>query len=282
MPKAVHKPKRKLFRNLPAHILLSLFSIVAFFPFVWMLFTAFKTEPEATLIADFSFLPKQWQWGNFVTLFKQHPMAIYYLNSTIYTLMRSLPSIFLASLTGFVIAKYYFRGRKLAWFLIIATLIVPFQMRLIPLANMLYGLGLKNEYWGVVLPGMLDPFGIFLFIQACRAIPDELLESARIDGCGIWRQYVHVALPLIGPTLAAYAIIMFMWSWGEFLWSFIVVTEAARMPIEVGIKGFSGEHYSTVVHMMAAATVAVVPVIIVFLALQRLFVRGVTMSGLKA
>jgi len=247
-----------------------------------MLLTAFKTEPEATLIADFRFLPLHWQWENFTTLFKQHPMAIYYLNSTIYTIMRSLPSIFLASLTGFVISKYYFRGRKIAWLLIIATLIVPFQMRLIPLANMLYGLGLKNEYWGVVLPGLLDPFGIFLFIQACRAIPDELLESARIDGCGIWRQYVHVALPLIGPTLAAYAIIMFMWSWGEFLWSFIVVTEAARMPIEVGIKGFSGEHYSTVVHMMSAATVAVVPVIVVFLALQRLFVRGVTMSGLKA
>lgn len=269
-------------RNFPAHIFLAIGALVVIFPFIWMLLTAFKTEPEAIDMANFRFLPREWQWSNFSTLFQQHPMATYYLNSAIYTILRSLPSIFLASLTGFVIAKFSFRGRTLMWFLILATLIVPFQVRLIPMANMLFSLGLKNEYWGVVLPGMMEPFGIFLFIQACRAIPDELLESARIDGCGIWRQYIHVALPLIGPTLAAYAIIMFMWSWGEFLWSFIVVTETARMPLEVGIKGFSGEHYSTVVHMMSAATVAVVPVVIVFLALQRLFVRGVTMSGLKA
>ncbi len=269
-------------RNFPAHLFLAIGAIIVIFPFLWMLLTAFKTEPEAIDVANFRFFPRVWQWSNFSTLFKQHPMAIYYLNSAIYTLLRALPSIFLASLTGFVIAKFRFRGSILMWFLILATLIVPFQVRLIPMANMLFSMGLKNEYWGVVLPGMMEPFGIFLFIQACRAIPDELLESARIDGCGIWRQYLHVALPLIGPTLAAYAIIMFMWSWGEFLWSFIVVTETARMPLEVGIKGFSGEHYSTVVHMMSAATVAVVPVIIVFLALQRLFVRGVTMSGLKA
>ena len=274
--------KPKSWRNVPAHIFLTVGALIVIFPFIWMLLTAFKTEPEAIDVANFRFFPHQWQWENFSTLFQQHPMATYYFNSAIYTILRSLPSIFLASLTGFLIAKFWFRGRTAIWFLIIATLIIPFQVRLIPMANMLFSMGMKNEYWGVVLPGMLEPFGIFLFIQACRAIPDELLESARIDGCGIWRQYVHVALPLIGPTLAAYAIIMFMWSWGEFLWSFIVVTETARMPLEVGIKGFSGEHYSTVVHMMSAATVAVVPVVVVFLALQRLFVRGVTMSGLKA
>lgn len=359
--------KGKRYKNLMAHILLSVFAIIAVAPFIWMLLTAFKTEPEATtlqlyptgisikldeedesfiveeVLADslgeeagflkgdvissvdggdvpeefsvdvdgtitgtgrlvivgvkregegqevvldvkrggFAIFPKKWQWVNFQTLFQQHPMAIYYLNSGIYTILRTLPALFLASLTGFVIAKYRFRARRLMWFLIIGTLIVPFQLRLIPMANMLFGMGLKNEYWAVVLPGLLDPFGIFLFIQACRSIPDELLESARIDGCGIWRQYVNVALPLIGPTLAAYAIILFMWSWGEFLWSFIVITEAARMPLEVGIKGFSGEHYATVVHMMSAATVAIIPVVVVFLILQRQFVKGVTMSGLK-
>ncbi len=279
--KPVRGTKRRPFKNTLAHVLLSLFAIVAVAPFIWMLLTAFKTEPEATILENFRLFPKTWQWGNFKSLFEQHPMAVYYFNSGIYTLLRALPAIFLASLTGFVIAKYRFRARRLMWFLIIATLIVPFQVRLIPMANMLFGMGLKNEYWGVILPGLLDPFGIFLFIQACRSIPDELLESARIDGCGIWRQYVYVALPLIGPTLAAYAIIQFMWSWGEFLWSFIVITETARMPLEVGIKGFSGEHYASVVHMMSAATVAVIPVIIVFLLLQRQFVRGVTMSGLK-
>jgi multiple sugar transport system permease protein len=278
-PVVENNPRR--YRNLYAHILLAIFALACVVPFIWMLLTSLKTEPEATILDNFHVFPEKWQWGNFRTLFEQHPMAVYYLNSSIYTILRSLPALFLASLTGFVIAKYSFRARGAMWVLIIATLIIPFQLRLIPMANMLFGMGLKNEYWAVVLPGILDPFGIFLFIQACKSIPDELLESARIDGCGIWRQYIHVALPLIGPTLAAYAIILFMWSWGEFLWSFIVITETARMPLEVGIKGFSGEHYSTLVHMMAAATIAVIPVVVVFLLLQRQFVRGVTMSGLK-
>jgi multiple sugar transport system permease protein len=132
-----------------------------------------------------------------------------------------------------------------------------------------------------VLPGLMEPFGIFLFAQACKSIPDSLLEAAKMDGCSPWQQFVHVVMPLLVPTLAAYAIIIFMWSWGEFLWAFIVVTTPDRMPLEVGIKGFAGEHYASVVHMMAAATAAVLPVIAVFLAMQRQFIKGMTLSGLK-
>jgi len=263
------------------HSLLLIGGLIVIFPFVWMILTAFKTNPEATNIEQFRLLPRVWQWQNFTDLFSKHPMATYYLNSVIYTLLRSIPSIFFAALTGFAIAKMPFRGRAMVWFLILATLIVPFQVRLIPLADLVFGWGLRNEYWGVVLPGLMEPFGIFLFAQACKSIPDSLLEAAKMDGCGPWQQFVYVVLPLLGPTLAAYAIIIFMWSWGEFLWAFIVVTTPDKMPLEVGIKGFAGEHYASVVQMMAAACAAVLPVIAVFLAMQRQFVKGMTLSGLK-
>ncbi len=263
------------------HSLLLIGGLIVIFPFIWMILTAFKTPEEAASIQKFHIFPEDWKWENFTDLFSKHPMARYYLNSVIYTLLRSIPSIFFAALTGFALAKMPFRGKGMVWFLVLATLIVPFQVRLIPLADMIFGWGLRNEYWGVVLPGLMEPFGIFLFAQACKSIPDSLLEAAKMDGCNAWQQFVHVVLPLLVPTLAAYSIIIFMWSWGEFLWGFIVVTTPDRMPLEVGIKGFAGEHYTNVVQMMAAATVAVVPVIAVFLAMQRQFIKGMTLSGLK-
>lgn len=263
------------------HLLLILGGLIVIFPFIWMVLTAFKTNPEATDITRFRMFPDKWQWDNFITIFQQHPMAKFYLNSIIYTLMRSLPSIFFAALTGFAIAKLPFRGKGIVWFLILATLIVPFQVRLIPLADMIFGWGLRNQYWGVVLPGLLEPFGIFLFAQACKSIPNSLLEAAKMDGCNPWQQFLKIVLPLIIPTIAAYAIIIFMWSWGEFLWGFIVITTPDKMPLEVGIKGFSGEHYANIVQSMAAATVSVLPVIAVFLAMQRQFIKGMTMSGIK-
>ncbi|HDS30306.1 MAG TPA: carbohydrate ABC transporter permease [Firmicutes bacterium] len=263
------------------HALLLVGGLIMIFPFIWMILTAFKTNPEAIDIVNPRLFPKEWQWQNFTNLFRDHPMGTYYLNSIIYTLLRSIPSIFFAALTGFAIAKMPFKGKGIIWVLVLATLIVPFQVRLIPLAQMIFGWGLRNEYWGVVLPGLMEPFGIFLFAQACRAIPDSLLEAAKMDGANAWKQFTHIVLPLIIPTLAAYSIITFMWSWGEFLWAFIVVTTPDKMPLEVGIKGFSGEHYASVVQMMAAATVAVIPVIAVFLVMQRQFVKGLTLSGLK-
>jgi len=263
------------------HLLLLIGGLIVIFPFIWMILTAFKTNPEAAIVDEFRLLPQQWQWGNFTKLFDEHPMATYYKNSVMYTLLRSIPSIFFAALSGFAIAKMPFKGRGFVWFLVLATLIVPFQVRLIPLADMVFGWGLRNEGWGVVLPGLMEPFGIFLFAQACRSIPNSLLEAAKMDGCNAWQQFVHVVVPLIIPTLAAYSIIIFMWSWGEFLWGFIVVTTPDKMPLEVGIKGFSGEFYSNVVQTMAAATVAVLPVIAVFLAMQRQFIKGMTLSGLK-
>jgi len=263
------------------YVLLLLGGLIVIFPFIWMILTSLKTNPEASDMNTFRLFPADPQWDNFKVLFSQHSMGTYYLNSIMYTLMRALPSIFFAALSGFAIAKMPFKGKGIVWFIVLATLIVPFQVRLIPLADMIFGWGLRNEYWGVVLPGLMEPFGIFLFATACRAIPDSLLEAAKMDGCNAWQQFVHVVLPLIIPTLAAYAIIIFMWSWGEFLWGFIVVTTPDKMPLEVGIKGFTGEHYTIIPHAMAAATIAVIPVVAVFLAMQRQFIKGMTLSGLK-
>jgi ABC-type glycerol-3-phosphate transport system permease component len=174
-----------------------------------------------------------------------------------------------------------FRGRNFFFAAIIVTMMIPFQIKMLTLYEMMVQFRWVDTYWAVVVVGLMEPFGIFLFRQSIAAIPDELLDAARMDGCGPFEIYRRVVLPLIKPTIAAYSIFLFMWAWSDFLWPLIVLNTEALKPIEVGILGFSDIHNPEFVKMMAASTVAVAPVIVFFLFMQRQFIAGVTMSGLK-
>jgi multiple sugar transport system permease protein len=152
---------------------------------------------------------------------------------------------------------------------------------MLTLYEMMVQFGWVDTYWAVVVVGLMEPFGIFLFRQSIKGIPDALLDAARIDGCGPVRTYFNVVLPLIRPTLAAYSIFLFVWSWSDFLWPLIVLNTESLKPIEVGILSFSDINNPEYVKMMAAATVAVAPIIAFFLFMQRQFIQVVTMTGLK-
>ena len=220
-------------------------------------------------------------WDNYEAVFTERPMLRYYLNSAILTVMRMIPSLLFCSLAGFVFAKMVFRGRDLFFAAIIVTMMVPFQIKMLTLYEMMVQFGWVDTYWAVVVVGLMEPFGIFLFRQTIQGIPDELLDAARVDGSGPLRTYFSIVLPLIRPTLAAYSIFLFMWSWSDFLWPLIVINSELMKPIEVGILGFSDINNPEYTKMMAASTVAVAPIILFFLLMQRQFIRGVTMTGIK-
>ena len=158
---------------------------------------------------------------------------------------------------------------------------IPFQVKMLTLYEMMVDFGWVDTYWAIVMVGLMEPFGIFLFRQSILGIPDELLDAARMDGAGILRTYFSVVLPLIKPTLAAYSIFLFMWSWSDFLWPLIAINTETLKPLEVGILGFSDINNPEFVKMMAASTIAAIPVITFFLLMQRQFIRGVTLTGLK-
>lgn len=272
------------------HAILIIGAIAMVGPLVWMVLTSFKTPADAEAFFDTprrigailaNLWPDPFTTGAYEAVFTERPMLRYYLNSAIYTVLRMIPSLLFCSLGGFIFAKLKFPGRDWIFGAIIVTMMVPFQIKMLTLYEMMVEMQLVDTYWGVVIVGIMEPFGIFLFRQTIQGIPDDLLDAARMDGCSTFRIYYSIVLPLIRPTLAAYSIFIFMWSWSDFLWPLIVVNSEALKPIEVGILGFSDIHNPEFVKMMAASTVAVIPIIIFFLLMQRQFIRGVTMTGIK-
>jgi ABC-type glycerol-3-phosphate transport system permease component len=272
------------------HALLLLGSVVMVGPLVWMVLSSLKTPANAEAFFDTprellavlrSLWPDPLTGENYRAVFTERPMLRYFLNSAVYTGLKILPGLFFCSLAGFLFAKTSFRGRNMLFWSIIATMMVPFQIKMLTLYEMMVQFGWVDTYWAVATVGLMEPFGIFLFRQTIKGIPDELLDAARIDGCSLFRSYWSVVLPLIRPTLAAYSIFLFMWSWSDFLWPLIVINSELLKPVEVGILGFSDINNPDYVKMMAAATVAVAPVVAFFLLMQRQFIRGVTLSGLK-
>lgn len=272
------------------HTVLILGAMVMVGPLIWMVLTSLKTPADAESFFDTprqigamlkGMLPDPLTWGNYEAVFTERPMLRYYLNSAIYTVLRMIPSLFFCALAGFVFAKLKFPGRDWIFGAIIVTMMIPFQIKMLTLYEMMVDLRMVDTYWAVVIVGIMEPFGIFLFRQTIIGIPDDLLDAARIDGCGTLRTFFSVVMPLIKPTLAAYSIFLFMWSWSDFLWPLIVINSEVLKPIEVGILGFSDINNPEYVKMMAASTVAVAPIIVFFLLMQKQFIRGVTMTGLK-
>lgn len=259
-------------------------------PLVWMVLTSLKTSADAEAFFDTprrlgavleGLWPDPLTWENYRAVFTERPMLRYFFNSALYTVVRMVPSLFFCSLAGFVFAKMVFPGRDWIFGAIMVTMMVPFQIKMLTLYEMMVQFGWVDTYWAVIVVGLMEPLGIFLFRQTIRDIPDSLFEAARLDGASTFRIYYHVILPLIRPTLAAYSIFLFMWSWSDFLWPLIVLNRDALKPIEVGILSFSDINNPEYVKMMAAATVAVAPVVVFFLFMQRQFIQGVTMSGIK-
>ena len=283
-------PARAWWPRTGVHVVLLLGAVVMVGPLVWMVLTSLKTPADAEAFFNTprrlpavlrALWPHPLTWDNYVAVFTERPMLRYFLNSALYTGLRMVPALFFCSLAGFLFAKMKFPGREWIFGAVVVTMMIPFQIKMLTLYEMMVRLGWVDTYWAVVVVGLMEPFGIFLFRQTIKDIPDALLDAARIDGCGPMRIYFYVVLPLIRPTLAAYAIFLFMWSWSDFLWPLIVINTETLKPVEVGILSFADINNPDYVKMMAAAAVAVAPIIAFFLLMQRQFIRGVTMTGVK-
>lgn len=285
---AMHR--MQILRTTAVHGILIIGAVAMVGPLLWMVLTSFKTAadaeaffatPREMLAVLRNALPHPFVLDNYRAVFSERPMLTYYLNSAFYSGMKMVPGLFFCSLAGFIFAKLRFRGNRLIFGAIIVTMMIPFQIKMLTLYEMMVQFGLVDTYWAVIVVGLMEPFGIFLFRQSIVGIPDDLIDAAKVDGCGTLRTYFSVILPNIRPALAAYAIFLFMWSWSDFLWPLIVINTEALKPIEVGILGFSDINNPEYVKMMAASTIAVAPIIAFFLIMQRQFIKGVTLTGLK-
>jgi multiple sugar transport system permease protein len=270
------------FGRISAYVILSLGSIVAVLPFVWMILGSFKTGREIRQIPP-TFFPQEFTTENYKTIFEDEdlPLGLFYRNSAIIALANVAQVLFTSSLFGYIFAKFEFKGKNVIFWFIMATLILPSQMTMIPGYLMLAKLKLLNKLWGLIVPAAIDVFGIFLFRQFSLTIPNELLDAARVDGASEFRIYRSVVLPQLGPALATFGMLTFMFNWNAYLWPLIVLTEQKVRTLPIILTWYSNYHADQLHLTMTASVLVVLPVLLVFLATQRWIVRGITLTGMK-
>lgn len=250
-------------------------------PVYYMATTSIKAESEVTAI-PIHWIPHEFHPENYPDAFATAPFATYFYNSLVVAIVVVATTLLLSALAGYGFAKFDFPGKSICFLLVLSTLMIPFQILLIPLYILVYNLGWTNNYAGLIIPGAVSAFGVFLMRQFCLTLPDELLDAARIDGCSEPRIFWSVVLPLLKPPLASLAIITFLGSWNNFLWPLIVVNKGDLFTLPVGMTVFTQPMRAPYwTYIMAVSTVATLPVVIVFLALQKYFIQGVVLSGMK-
>ncbi|MFI0235853.1 carbohydrate ABC transporter permease [Streptomyces sp. NPDC016845] len=266
--------------SVATHALLSLGALVMVFPFLWQLLTALKTLPEAVHVPT-TFFPESWNWTAFHDVFTAMPYGEMLGNSLINTVGRTVGQLVFCSLAAYAFARMRFRGRNVLFALFLSVLLVPSSLLILPQYDIVQRLGLLNSPPALFLPGMFSAFGTFMLRQFFLSLPRELEEAARIDGAGPFRIFWSIMLPLIRPALAALAVITAMWSWNDLLWPLVVNTDPAKMPISAGLTSLEGQFETNYPVMMAGSLIASLPMILLYLFLQRHFVQGIAQSGTK-
>jgi multiple sugar transport system permease protein len=264
------------------YLLLTLGCLVTLLPFVWMILGSFKSSGEIIRIPP-SFWPENPTLQNYRTILTDPtiPLIRFYANSLFVSLSVVALVLFTSSLAGFIFAKYEFFGKNVIFGFILATLMIPFQVLMIPSYLILVRLGLIDSLWGLVIPGATSAFGIFLMKQFIQGLPNELMDAARIDGASEWGIYSRIIVPQIGPALATLGILTFMGTWNSYLWPLIVITSHMKRTLPIVLTWFNSMHGTRYDLTMAASVLIVVPILIVYALLQRWIVQGFTLSGLK-
>jgi multiple sugar transport system permease protein len=263
------------------YVVLGLGLLAMVFPFVWMILGSFKTDAEIRQHPT-EFLPRTPTLENYETLFGRLDFTTFFVNSIVVAVFVTLGNIVFCSMVGYALAKLEFRGKKLLFALVLSTLMVPGVVTFVPLFVLTANLGLVNSYPGLILPFLISPLGVFLMRQFMLSLPDELIEAARIDGAGEWRIFLRVIMPLCGPAVATLTILTFLASWNNFLWPLVVATTEDMYTLPVALALYSvSQNAARYGLMMAGAVVVVVPVLLVFVLLQRHFVQGIALTGIK-
>jgi ABC-type glycerol-3-phosphate transport system permease component len=288
MSKASSFPRSHRLRNttsaLLLHLILYALAACALAPFVWVVCACFKTQDN---LFRHTFLP----WGhlgdltlaNFRELFASEPFARWMLNSIFVASVYTACVVTLSSLGGFALAKYRFAGKRVLMIVMLLTMLIPGQVLLPASYKLVFKLGWMNSYLAIIVPGMVSVFGMFLFMQAMRAVPDELLQAGRVDGCSEIRLWWEVALPIVRPMIGAYTLLSFLSAWNSYLWPNIVLQDESKYTLPIGLAGMIGlpefeAHYGI---LMAATVLAILPVVLLFFLLQKDFIAGLTSGAVK-
>lgn len=255
-------------------------ALLVLFPLMWMLSVSFMSTGEAAAFPP-PLLPTKWTLQHYRDLFVTQGMGRYLWNSVALATLATILALLFTVPAGYAFAKLRFKGRERIFQLLVAALVVPAQIGTLPLFLMLKGMGLVNTYAGALVPWLASIFGLFLVRQYSLSIPEEMLEAARIDGASEGQIFRRIVLPTLQPIVVTLALFVFLGSWNDFLWPLIILTDQSNYTLPVALAALSREHVQDIEMMMAGAVITVAPVLILFLALQRYYIRGMLAGSVK-
>ncbi|EIO4315213.1 carbohydrate ABC transporter permease [Listeria monocytogenes] len=248
-------------------------------PFIWMVLSSLKMDAEILKIPP-TIWPETFTLDNFTKLFTEMDFAIY-LKNTLIIVFFSFFGLFLNAMAGYGFAKFKFKGKNKLFYLVLATMMIPGQVTMIPVYLLLNAAGLTNTMTGIVLPGLVGAFGIFLFRQFMSTISDDLLEAARLDGASEFYIFWRIVIPISRPVLAVQGILTFIAGWNSFLWPLIIANDEKFYTLSVGLQLLKGQYGSNYALQMAGATFMVIPIILIFMTFQKYILKGFNVSGMK-
>lgn len=278
---------KKIFSKTLIHTILIITSLLSIFPFIWLMSTSFKGVNEDIFSYPPTIIPQDFTFANYINVWHKVNFVGYFMNSMIVAALTVILNLVLSSLAAYPLARMNFRGKKVVFFSILATIMVPFQAIMLPVYIITLKLHLIDSvnnvmgYIGLVMPFAVSAFGIFLMRQAFMKVPREVEEAAIVDGCNVFQMFAKVVLPMVKPTLAVLAVFTFIGSWGEFLWPSIMLTKDSMYTLPVGINNLQGMFSSNWRFIAAGSIIATIPIIIFFLAMQRYFISGENDGAVK-
>ena len=270
--------RRRKFSQIALVVVLLLGGLMMIFPFVWMISSSFKRPQD---IYSLSLIPPVFTLDSYRTVLNDTSYVRWFTNSLLIATITTLSVAFFDSLAGYTLAKFKFPGATIIFVLILSTLMVPTEMLVIPWYMLSIELRWTDSYWGVMFPGVISAFGVFLMRQFFLGVPNELLDAARIDGFNEFRIFWKIALPLVKPAVAALCIFTFLGNWNAYIWPLIVIRSEEMRTLPVGVAFFSSENGARFDLIMAAASLATIPVIIIFIIFQKQIIKGIALAGLK-
>lgn len=262
------------------NIILAGFGLVTVLPFIWMLGSSFKTNIDINAQVQY-FWPRELNFENYKVVLSRFNFLQYFWNSIVYAVVITVVTAYTSSLSGFVLAKYNFKWKNFLFSIIMMTMMVPGVVTIIPRYSIMRGFGWLDSFRGLVIPSAFTAFGIFLVRQACFLIPDEMLEAARADGATEFYIFHRIVLPQLHNSIVSIAIFQFLWAWDDYLWPYLVINSEHKQVLSVALNMFSGRYSTDYAGLFAATSIAIIPVIVVYIIFQKKFIAGISSAALK-
>lgn len=278
---------KKIFGKITTHSILILISLISIFPFLWLISTSLKGSGENIFAYPPALIPSDLTFENYIGVCRRVNLLGYFINSMIVAVGTVILNLILSSLAAYPLARMEFNGKKIMFFAILATIMIPFQAIMLPVylitikLHLIDSVSIPAGYIGLIMPFAVSAFGIFLMRQAFLGIPKEMEEAAIIDGCNVFQVFWRVLMPMVKPSLAVLAIFTFIGSWGEFLWPSIVLTKETLYTLPVGVNNLQGMFSSNWRFIAAGSIISIIPIIIFFLSMQKYFISGENEGAVK-